>query len=188
LSICKIYFTFVAYYYSNIYVLMKTSYLFPYRFKKISGIVFLFIVLLFFLSLCFDILSYINLEVPVFAIIGDGRLVFNPNDTNFFKTHYFSFIYNEILDEVVFFILITSGVLYAFSKEEKEDELIAKIRLNSLVWATYFNAVVSLICYLFFYGLTFLYVMDILIFSHLLFFVIRFRWAIYKYNKDFDEK
>jgi len=128
------------------------------------------------------------LEAPVFAIIGDGRLMFDPNDTNFFKTHYFSFIYNDILDEIVFFTLIISGMLYVFSEEKKEDEMISKIRLNSLVWATYFNAIVSLFCYLFFYGLHFLEIMSVLVFSHLLFFVIRFRWVIYKYNRDFDEK
>jgi len=167
---------------------MKTSYLFPYRFKKISGFVFLFVVLLFFASSCFDISSYINFEAPVFAIVGDGRLVFDPNDTSYFKTHYFSFIYNDIFDEIVFCLLIVSGMFYVFSKEKKEDEMISKIRLESLVWATYFNAIVSLVCYLFFYGLNFLYFMNFLVFSNLLFFVIRFKWAIYKYNRDFDEK
>jgi len=167
---------------------MKTSYLFPYRFKKTSGFVFLFVVLLFFASSCFDISSYIYFEVPVFAIVGDGKLVFDPNDICCFKTHYFSFIYNDIFDEIVFCLLIVSGVFYVFSKEKKEDEMISKIRLDSLVWATYCNAIFSLVCYLFFYGVSFLYPMSILVFSNLLFFVIRFRWAIYKYNRDFDEK
>lgn len=169
---------------------MKTNFLFPYKLKKVSGVVF-FISLILIIALCvdYDAFSTINPKSSVFAIAGNGELVFGTNSkTVIFPTHYLSFIYNEILDEILFFILIVSGMIYAFSKEKTEDEMIIKIRLDSLAWATYFNYTIILICYLLFYGLPFLKIIVISMFSNLLFFIIRFRWAVYKYNKDFDEK
>lgn len=169
---------------------MRTSFLFPYRFKKVSGIVFLISLILFVaIGMDYDVFSKINPKSPVFAIAGDGELVFgSSSDTVLFPTYYFSFIYNEILDELVFFILIVSGMVYAFSKEKIEDEMIMKIRLDSLAWATFFNYTIILICYLLFYGLPFLKVMVLSMFSNLLFFIVRFRWVVYKYNSDFNEK
>lgn len=169
---------------------MKTKYLFSHRLKKVSGVIFLFsLIFIVLLYIDYNIFSKINPKSPVFAIIGNGELVFGTSSkTALFPTYYFSFIYNEILDEILFFILIVSGIIYAFSKEKTEDELISKIRLDSLAWSTYFNYGVILFCYLFFYGFPFLKIITISMFSNLLFFIVRFRWAIYKYNKDFDEK
>lgn len=169
---------------------MKTRFLFSYKLKKLSGIVF-FISLVFVIIMCVDynIFSKINPKSPVFAVAGNGELVFETSSENaIFPTYYFSFIYNQILDEILFFILIISGMVYAFSKEKTEDEMIMKIRLDSLAWATYFNYIIILICYLLFYGLPFLNILVVSVFSNLLFFIIRFRWEVYKYNCDFDEK
>lgn len=168
---------------------MKARYLFPYKLKRVSGIVFFIsLVLIAMWYIDSDLFSSINPKSPVFAIAGNGELVFgtNTNTTNF--THYFSFIYDEILDEILFSLLIVSGIIYAFSKEKIEDEMIRKIRLDSLAWATYFNYTILLFCYLFFYGFPFLTIMTIAMFSNLLFFIVRFKWAIYQYNKNFDEK
>lgn len=162
---------------------MKTSYLFPYRFKKISGIVFWIALVL----LCSYFLSYVNdenlfqkIKSNVFAII----------DTSFgSESVYFGITQTEILDEILFLLLIISGLIYAFSKEKTEDEMVSKIRLDSLVWATYFNYLVILFCYMFVFGFAFLNVMMVALFSHLLFFIIRFRWMMYKQNKlSYDEE
>lgn len=169
---------------------MKTHYLFPYKFKKISGI--LFFVSLVWLVLLYaneDVFASINAEVPVFAVIGEGETVFETNAKGVFSNHYFTLLYNAVLDEILFAILIISGLVFAFSKEKIEDEMIMKIQLDSLVWATYFNYIIILLGYLFVYGLPFLQVMMVSTFSILLFFIIRFRWAIYKYyNTDYHEK
>ncbi|CAM3944039.1 hypothetical protein FLCU109888_10215 [Flavobacterium cucumis] len=102
---------------------MKTRFLFPYKIKKSSGLIF-FISLVFVIIMCvdYDVFSKINPKSPVFAVAGNGELVFGTNSkTAIFPTYYFSFIYNEILDEILFFILIISGIVYAFSKEKIED-------------------------------------------------------------------
>jgi len=156
---------------------MKTSYLFPYRFKKISGIVFWTILII-------TIYGFLDYN----AIIENDFFyfkVFAVADTSFLTEKViFGVTKNYILDEILFFLLIVSGLIYAFSKEKIEDEMVSKIRLESLVWATYFNYISILLCYMFLYGFAFLNVMMIALFSHLLFFIVRFRWMMYKQNKS----
>jgi len=161
---------------------MKTSYLFPYRFKKISGVVFWITLLLFIIGYFNSIIFFENeyFKTKVFALAETGILE---------KNVFFGIIENSILDEILFIILILTGLIYAFSKEKTEDEMVSKIRLDSLVWATYFNYLFILFCYVFIYGFVFLSVMMIALFSHLLFFIIRFRWMMFKQNKlSYDEE
>lgn len=156
---------------------MKTSYLFPYRFKKISGVVFWVVLII-------TVYSFLNYDTVienemfrfnVFTIAETGLIS---------ESVFFGLTKNYILDEIFFSLLIISGLVYAFSKEKTEDEMVSKIRLESLVWATYFNYISILLCYMFLYGFAFLNVMMIALFSHLLFFIVRFRWMMYKQNKS----
>lgn len=151
---------------------MKTSYLFPHRYKSLSGIVFWVALLLFILIMVGDNAEVIQINTTVFALT-DTQVSFGLTE-------------NNIVDEILFTFLILSGLIYAFSKEKTEDERVQKIRLDSLVWATYFNYTILLLCYLFIYGFDFLNVMMLALFSHLLFFIIRFRWMLYRQNKNLD--
>jgi len=98
-------------------------------------------------------------------------------------TQFFEKIQNNILDELIFCLLVVSGILVGFSKNKVEDEMVSKIRLESLVWATYLNYVILFIGILFIYGTKFLSMLYINIFSLLFFFIIRFHWKLYQYNK-----
>lgn len=169
---------------------MKAKYLFPYRFKWISGAVFFIsLILLIVLYVDSDVFSKINPDVPVFAIAGTGEAVFETvSKSTLFQINYFTFIYNNILDEILFFLIVFCGLIFAFSKERTEDEMVMKIRLDSLAWAIYFNYIILLFCYLFFYGFSFLNVLVVAMLSNLLFFITRFRWAIYKYNKIYSNE
>jgi FlaA1/EpsC-like NDP-sugar epimerase len=93
---------------------------------------------------------------------------------------YFSFISNNILDEIIAILLIISSVFIAFSKEKEEDEYISLIRLESLVWATYLNYAILILTIVFVYELSFLWVFIFNMFTILFFFIIKFNWAIYK--------
>nr|WP_317631729.1 hypothetical protein [uncultured Flavobacterium sp.] len=159
---------------------MKTNYLFPYRFKKLSGLVFwLALLILVVLYTCNTSLEF-KINSKVFSIVNNPSIVED--------IQWFNWIENDIIDECLFFILIIAGLVHAFSKEKIEDEMVSKIRLDSLVWATYFNYILSLLCYLFVYGLPFLNIMCVALFSHLLFFIIRFRWVIYKQNNILEHE
>ena len=96
------------------------------------------------------------------------------------KTSYFSWIDTNVLNEILAVLVIVGSILVAFSKQRNEDEFISKIRLESLVWATYVNYIVLLLAFLFVYEMGFLWVMIFNMFTILLFFIIRFNWQIQK--------
>ena len=152
---------------------MKTSFLFPHSFKKIGWLLLIPTLL----ASVFFILSeteYDILTFKVFAIYTDA--IIN-------KPEFFTVITNNLQDEMLGVLLIVGGILVAFSKEKTEDEFINKIRLESLVWATYVNYAILLLCLLLIYGMPFLSVMMYNMFTLLLFFIIRFHWMLYRNNK-----
>lgn len=77
----------------------------------------------------------------------------------------------------LYFIFMSSLLLWAFSRFKTEDEMIMQQRLESLQLAVYFNYLVLLIATLVFYSLIYLYVLSIAQFSLLIFFVIRMEYV-----------
>lgn len=157
---------------------MKLNYLFPHRFKRIGLMILIPFILLGLYVVNYDVEPEIfDFNVPavfVDEIIGD-KFVFGMTE-------------NNILNEIVGVVLILSFLLVAFSKEAQEDELIAKIRLESLVWATYVNYAVLLFSMLFIFGMSFLWVMIFNMFTILLFFIVRFNWQVKKLNKTMTDE
>lgn len=157
---------------------MKTHFLFPNKFKTLGWILFVPSLILFLLQLLEvfpidDGTSFLN--VKTIAIYNDLWLF---NEKGFFKI-----ISNNISDEIITICIIIGGLLIAFSKLKNEDEMISKIRYESLVWATYFNYAIFIFCTLFIFGMVYLNVLYLNIFTLLLFFIIRFHYMIYKLNK-----
>lgn len=155
------------------FYVMKLNYLFPHRFKRIGTLILIPFMLLGWYVVNYDIEPEIfDFNVPaifVDEIMGE-KFVFGMTE-------------NNILNEIVGVVLIISFLMVAFSKEKQEDELIAKIRLDSLVWATYVNYAVLLFSMLFIYGMSFFWVMIFNMFTILLFFIVRFNWQVKKLNK-----
>lgn len=158
---------------------MKTNYLFPHKFKAISGVLFIVATLVMFYLLLIDDSEIINLDTAVFAVM---------NDDIFGKMKYFEFIPNDIFDEILISVFVISGLVFAFSKEKIEDEMTAKIRLESLVWSTYVNYLLFFLCVWFVYGSIIFTVMMIALFTHLLFFIIRFNWKLYTFKHSADHE
>lgn len=158
---------------------MKTNYLFPHKLKWISGVLFIISFLLLVALIAFDKFGEFEYKVKVFAI-ADGFITDNS---------FFSWVENSILDEVLMIIIIPSGLIFAFSKEKHEDEMVASIRLQSLAIATIANYLILLFCYMFIFGLPFLNVMMAAMFSQLVIFIMLFRFKIYQlYNSKIDEE
>lgn len=158
---------------------MKTNYLLPNKFKKIGWIVFLpsFILGIFWLIFEFEPAAF---DIKTIALF---------NNEYFGDVQFFAITENNIIDELLGIFIILSGIFIAFSKEKNEDEFISKIRLESLVRATYLNYGILLIALLFIYNLAFLTVMVINMFTILIFFILHFNWALYKSRKELsDEK
>ena len=153
---------------------MKTRFLFPNAFKKPSLIVLVIATISMIIISNFNDALDLHLMVKTFAFISNQA---------FEDPLYFNWFEDDIFPELIGIVLILSGLVFAFSKEKTEDEMISKIRLESLVWATYINYAVLLLCIVFMYGFSFFSVMIYNMFTLLFFFIIRFHWMLYKNNQ-----
>jgi hypothetical protein len=142
---------------------MKTNYLLPNRFKIIGWFLFIPGIILGILYLIYEPQPKF-LNATVFAIA-----------ESLFK---FSFIKNNVYDEITALLLIIGAIFIAFSREKSEDEYISKIRLESLVWATYVNYIIVILAIIFVYDFGFYWVILLNMFTILIFFIIRFNWAL----------
>lgn len=152
---------------------MKTRFLFPNQFKKIGWILFVpsavATLIITFLNIPTD--DYLN--VSVLSLYQDSI----GETSGFLKI-----IKNSVLDEILTLGIIVGGLLIGFSKLKEEDEMISKIRYESLVWATYLNYGIIIFFTIFIFGLPYLNVLFYNMFTLLLFFIIRFHYMIYKLN------
>lgn len=161
---------------------MKMQYLLPNKFKKIGWLIFIPVSLLGISWLIFEPLFEPKLdllEFNVFALVSGGIL----NDTYVFQV-----IENNILDEFIGVLFIISSIFIAFSKEKTEDEFIAMIRLESLVWATYINYGVLILALIFVYDIPFFWVLVFNMFTTLIFFIIRYNWALNNSKKSIENE
>ncbi len=145
---------------------MKIKYLFPHKYRKLGWIILIpsFILGIFYLTNNNSSGSPDLKITPLYNTFND-------------------LMKNDFFDEIIGVLLIISLLFVAFSKEKNEDEFISKIRLESLVWATYFNYFILLLAIIFVYDFPFLYVIIINMFTILIFFIIRFNWKIWKFKK-----
>ena len=140
---------------------MKLNYLFPSKYKKIGWMIFYPTLIFGLITVIFDFEPEF-LDVKVFGIfineiIGEKKFL--------------GIINNNILNEILGLLMIIGSILVAFSKEVDEDEFISKIRLESLVWATYVNYGILFLAFVFVYDLSFLWVMIFNMFTILIFFI-----------------
>lgn len=152
---------------------MKTRYLFPHSFKKV-GWVLLIPAVVVGLLMVLEVVDFPTLEMKVFNVVGQGGLSYVPA---------FSWTDNNVLDELVSIFTIIGALLVACSEEKTEDEYIAKIRLESLLWATYVNYGLLLLAIVLVYDLAFLQVMQFNMVTLLLIFLVRFNFILYRNAK-----
>ena len=120
------------------------------------------------------------LPAKVFAIFSNDIFV---------NSRLFSFIETDITTTVTGALFIVGAMFIGFSKEKREDEFIAKLRLSSLLWAVWVNYTLLFLAFVFVYGTAFLNVMIYNMFTVLLIFIVRFNYILYKNSKTVpDEK
>ncbi|MEZ2335899.1 hypothetical protein AB6735_09690 [Mucilaginibacter sp. RCC_168] len=82
-------------------------------------------------------------------------------------------------------LIVVIGLLFiAFSKEKTEDEHFAQLRLDSLQWAIYINYLIFILCVIFINGFKFIEIVAYNVITPLIFFIIRFRWVIFRLNQS----
>ena len=156
------------------------NYLFNHKLKKISGWIFylsLPIGLYFFLTDKFDEL----LTIRVFSLFSYSTIITTEHTENIIGSSGFQWIENGFLDEILTFVIVVSGIINSFCKEEIEDELISKLRMESLVLSLYINYGLLLLANFLVYDLAYFYVLVFHLFAILLFFNLIFKYRLFKH-------
>ena len=152
---------------------MTSKYLVPYRMKPLAIAVLIPTVLFGVYVVQHDLEpDWLDATVPAFFF-----------DEFFGDRSWFKMTENNLLNELLGIVVIVSSLVVAFSKERIEDEYIAKIRLESLVWAVWVNYIILILAFVLVYELTFFWVMIINMFTTLWAFILRFNWKTYQLRK-----
>ncbi|HJP63963.1 MAG TPA: hypothetical protein VJ844_10990 [Mucilaginibacter sp.] len=134
---------------------MKTRFLFPYWFRYLGLACFL-------------------VHIPVMLLFKEHHDMDNAAPGLFSGSHVF-FIFTTLM--------VTIGLfLFAFSKQKIEDEQIMQLRRDSLQWAVYFNYVVLIATLIFTEHMEISHIMQLNMWTLLLFFILRFQWVIFRLN------
>lgn len=158
---------------------MKTGLLLPHKFKLIGWC------LLIPATIAGIFLSYANFDA--LHINGWTFAIFN--EPVFGESKSFGFIKTNMTNTIAGSIFIIGAMFVGFSKEKREDEFIAKLRLSSLMWAVWVNYFLLLLSFLFVYGTAFFNIMLYNMFTVLIIFITRFNYILYKNSKPVpDEK
>jgi len=153
---------------------MKVKYLLPTRYKRVGWFIFLPCILLGVPTVIFEAAPTF-LDFKVFAIFIDEVLGLQ---------RLYGVIENNLLNEFLGISTILGGLLVAFSKEYDEDELVASMRLESLVWAVYWNYGILILALIFVYDLSFYWVMVFNMFTPLVLCILRFNFQLRKFRKS----
>jgi hypothetical protein len=127
--------------------------------------------------------ALVVLHVPI-SILGRAHGMINILDKGTESTGLFS---GEHLFFISTSLLMVFGLfLVAFAKEKIEDEQIWHIRLDSLRWAIFINYFMLIISLVFIEDIG--HMLELNLYVPLLFFIIRFRWAIFRLNHSLSKE
>lgn len=86
-------------------------------------------------------------------------------------------------------ILLMAGLLFiAFSRRKIEDEYVAKLRGDSLIWAVIVNSVLLLVCFVTVFDGWFLYVSFLNLYTLLILYIVKFEIALRHFQKSTDHE
>ena len=154
---------------------MKSNFLLPSGFRKAGWC-------MFFPGVILGVL-YLLGEYPAWLELG-GTNAFALFD-GFSDTNMLTVTFNDSWTEEFIIILLALSLLFiGFSREKDEDECIANIRMNALVWAITANTALLIAGTLFVFGLPYLTFMSIYIFSLMILFIAKYNWLIYRFRKN----
>jgi hypothetical protein len=118
-------------------------------------------------------------QIPVLAFVDSGMPLIGHSEINFFKI-----IKDDFDFELISILFIIGGFLLGFSRQKIEDEYINQIRLQSLLIATYVHFAIVIFLMLSFYGLDYLYVIMINMFTILWIFNLVFYYKLFRLKKQ----
>jgi hypothetical protein len=148
------------------------SYLFSNKFKKTSGVVF-----------------YLSILVGLFLLMTERiQDIFFVNVFSIFLYEWFGsertgfgWIENGLGDEIFTLLIIVSGLINSFSKEKIEDELISRIRLESLSLSVFISFGLIIISTFLVFNINYMYVLVFNLFLIILLFNLIFKFRLFKH-------
>ena len=151
------------------------NYLFNYKYKKISGWIF-----------------YLLIPVGLFLLLTERiQDIFVVNVFSIFSYEWigsertgFGWIENGLGDEIFTLLIIISGLVNSFSKEKIEDELISRIRLESLSLSLFISFGLIIISTFLVYNLNYMYVLVFNLFLIIFLFNLLFKFRLFKHYKS----
>lgn len=157
--------------------------LFNHKIKKISGWVFYLSIPVALYLLFKD--KYDELLVTkVYSLFSFEKTIITEHTENIIGSNGFQWIKNGLLDEILTTLIIVSGLVNSFCKEIVEDELISKLRSDSLTLSLYLNYGILILANILIYELTFYYVLVFNLFMIILFFNLIFKFKLYQHYKS----
>lgn len=96
----------------------------------------------------------------------------------------FGNIENNLTDEFLLLGMTLGGLFFAFSKEKIEDEYIARVRMESFLWANYISYIILIIATFTLFNFVFLNFLLLQLFMSLFLFIGRFYWSLRLMKKD----
>lgn len=154
---------------------MTPKLLLPNRYKLIGWILAIpsFILMLAVLhgDFAFEFLNYTRGNTDNIQVLFDSPTLFSLRTNNF-------------TDEAGGILLITGLLLIALSKEKDEDERIAALRLESLLWAVLINSMLLILAMILLYNGLFLQAMAYNICTTLILFVARFNLKLFTERRN----
>jgi hypothetical protein len=148
------------------------NYLFNYKYKKISGWVF-----------------YLLIPVGLFLLLTERiQDIFVVNVFSIFSYEWigsertgFGWIENGLGDEIFTLLIIVSGLINSFSKEKIEDELISRIRLESLSLSVFISFGLIIISTFLVFDINYMYVLVFNLFLIILLFNLILKFRLFKH-------
>ena len=148
------------------------NYLFNYKYKKISGWIF-----------------YLLIPVGLFLLLTERiQDIFVVNVFSIFSYEWigsertgFGWIENGLGDEIFTLLIIVSGLINSFSKEKIEDELISRIRLESLSLSVFISFGLIIISTFLVFNINYMYVLVFNLFLIILLFNLIFKFRLFKH-------
>ena len=148
------------------------NYLFSNKFKKISGVIF-----------------YLSIPIGLFLLWNDRiQDVFVVNVFSIFSYEWigsertgFGWIENGLGDEIFTLLIIVSGLINSFSKEKIEDELISRIRLESLSLSVFISFGLIIISTFLVFDINYMYVLVFNLFLIILLFNLILKFRLFKH-------
>lgn len=95
---------------------------------------------------------------------------------------------NNWSDEIGGVLVLLGCLVLMLAREKEEDELIQKIRLESLLWAVLLNGILMILALLMFYDINYFYVLISSVVLFYLLFIVRFHIVLYQFKSANHEE